>query len=66
MSTLTDAEMAAIEAVTTEEGWNDVCQTIKRTHGGGYPYDWFERVNKSGLMARIFARFKDQRWRHGL
>ena len=57
MSSLTDAEMAAIEAITTEEAWNDLCTTIKRSHGGGYPYDWFERVNRSGLMARIFARF---------
>jgi len=56
MSTLTDANMKALEAVTTEAGWSQLCLDIKKEHGG-YPSDWFARVNQSGLMARVAARF---------
>lgn len=56
MSTLTDANIAALEACTSEAAWNQVCLDIKKEHGG-YPADWFPRVLAGGLMKRVTARF---------
>jgi hypothetical protein len=56
MSTLTDANMTALEACASEEEWNSLCLAIKKEHGG-YPSDWFPRVLGSGMMKRIMDRF---------
>ena len=54
---LTDGEMAMIEAVHTEDEWNNVCKVVKKVRGGQYPEDWFMRIIVSGIAARITARF---------
>lgn len=54
---LTDQEMELLESVTTEQGWNDACDAVKRARGGIYPQDWYHRVIATGMIARVAARF---------
>lgn len=50
---LTDDEMKRLEAATCADEWNSACDAVKAARGRQYPYDWFDRVIRSGLMARI-------------
>lgn len=54
---ITDTELAMLEAVTTDDEWNQACDAIKRARGGAYPPDWWAKVKLSGLMDRVMARF---------
>lgn len=54
---LTDEEYAALNLVTTEASWFEVCAMVKERRGGEYPNDWYLRVIASGLLVKITARF---------
>lgn len=42
---------------TSEHDWNTRCDEVKAANGGHYPPFWFEKINKSGLMALVFNNF---------
>ena len=54
---ITEEELAMLEAVTTEDGWEEACKKIKQVRGGHYPHDWWPKVKLSGMMDRILGRF---------
>jgi Flp pilus assembly protein TadB len=49
---LTAEEMVALESTESEEEWNAVCDAVKGARYGQYPYDWYDKVLRSGLAAR--------------
>lgn len=57
MSNITDAELEKLKAAKTAAEWNAVCNEIKKARGGQYPNDWWPKVQLSGLMAEVTARF---------
>lgn len=44
MSLLLDEEKDALKNCKTEKEWDDICDSIRSSHGGEYPDDWFEVV----------------------
>lgn len=54
---ITEQELAMLEAVATEDEWNEACDKIKKARNGTYPPDWWTRVRLSGMMGRIVKRF---------
>jgi hypothetical protein len=56
METITNEEIAKLEACKSEREWNKVCDEVKAAHGG-YPSDWWPKVMQSGLCARVTAKF---------
>ena len=48
-----------LEETENEDEWNAICDEVKAD--GGYPVDWFTKVIKSGLCARVQARWKQGR-----
>lgn len=54
---ITDQEIEMLEAVQTEDEWNEACDKIKQVRNNQYPSDWWGKVRMSGLMDRVFARF---------
>lgn len=54
---LTEAEIAALEACTSEDQWNAQCDAVKAARGGAYPPDWWPVMKLSGRMDRILAGF---------
>lgn len=56
---LTDEEFHRILSANNEEEWNAACDAVKKTRNGRYPDEWFMRMNASGLMAKIFASFRE-------
>lgn len=57
LANITQDDLVILELVQTSEDWDAACNTIKETHGGRYPDDWFAKVLQSGLSHRVFARF---------
>ncbi len=55
---LGDEEFAALEACQSAEQWNQSCAKIKAARDGQFPDDWFARVVTSGMMHRVFQRWK--------
>ncbi len=42
---------------TSEQDWNDRCDQVKAANDGRYPSFWWEDINKSGIMAMVFANW---------
>lgn len=57
MELLSEEELNQLEAVQNRDQWKNACLSIKSNHGGKYPQDWYEKVLKSGLVARVLTRF---------
>ena len=53
---ITEEELNMLEKTASEAEWNAACDQIKIKYGG-YPQDWFAKVNMSGLMARVARRW---------
>lgn len=53
---ITQDELDMLESVKNEKDWNHACDAIKLAHGS-YPVDWFTKVNRSGLMAKVAANW---------
>lgn len=54
---LTEAELAALNATTSEREWNAVCDAIKAARDGEYPPDWLERVLFENVIVRARKRW---------
>lgn len=54
---ITEDELGELERCASSEEWNAACDSIKRRRGGQYPTDWWPRVMKSGLAARVMRKF---------
>ncbi len=52
---LTLEELSKLAACKSEPEWNAICDEVKKVRGGMYPRDWFQRVQVSGLAARVVA-----------
>ena len=52
---LTDEEVKRLEQAANEAEWDAACDAVKDARDGQYPPDWWERVQLSGLMARVVA-----------
>lgn len=50
-------ELAMLERAMSDIEWAEACNLIKESRGGMYPPDWLDKVERSGLMARVFKRF---------
>jgi hypothetical protein len=61
MNKITPEQLASLEACTTAAQWGAACDAIKAASESGveYPSDWWARVNTSGMMGRIMARWDD-------
>jgi len=56
-SLLTQQELSELSTAQTETDWKNACDKIKSARLDCYPRDWYEMVLRSGLMARVTARF---------
>jgi hypothetical protein len=54
---LTEDEYVDLLATRNGREWDRACDRVKAARNGQYPYDWFSRMNRSGVMARHFATF---------
>lgn len=54
---ITTEEIAKLEASKSEREWNKTCDEIKAARGGQYPPDWWPKVMRSVLCARVAATF---------
>lgn len=57
---LTDDEIASLWGTKSEVDWDAACDSIKAAHGGGYPTDWWERVQTTGLASVIQLSWKHE------
>lgn len=60
MANMSAEEIAQFEATTSEAEWNDLCDQLKKKHGG-YPADWFLQMMLSGRANRIASSWKNKR-----
>jgi hypothetical protein len=58
LGTVTDKEIAELEAAATQEEWNVLVHKIRQARGGRYPMDWIERVLTSGVAERAACRLR--------
>ncbi len=56
MAALTTEETAQLNAASTEDEWNDVCDAVKKARDGDYPPDWYAKVIVGGVMADFTQR----------
>lgn len=61
IANLTLPELLLLEGARTEAEWEACCDIVKEARGGQYPPDWFQVMNLSGRMDRIFKRFGTKR-----
>lgn len=54
---ITDDEIEKLKNSKTESEWNAACDDIKRARKGMYPPDWWPKVQQSGLLREVAARF---------
>ena len=54
---ITDKELKMLEECQLAKDWANACDDIKSARGGEYPDDWWDKVNKSGMMDRIMSRW---------
>lgn len=47
-----DTVVSLLEATTTDEAWNRICDLVLDANSGSYPDWWFERVIKTNLAFR--------------
>lgn len=56
---ITQEELSMLEACQSAQDWREACDAIKKSRGGMYPDDWWDKVKLSGIMDRILARWGD-------
>jgi hypothetical protein len=56
---ITEAELARLEAATSDTEWNTACADIKAARGGAFPEDWDDKVRVGGVLDRFLKRFGD-------
>lgn len=56
MTPITEAELATLEAATSDTEWNGACLVIKTAREGAFPSDWYERVMQAGVITRFLKR----------
>ena len=57
MNRISDKELKLLERCQSAADWGIACDSIKRTRGGGYPDDWWDKVKLSGMMDRVMSRW---------
>lgn len=50
---LTNDEITKLINTKSAKEWNAVCDLIKKSRGGTYPPDWWQKVIQSGLAATV-------------